>query len=188
MPPEGAAWIAPSAELYGDIRLMVGASIWPKAVLRAEGQYIEIGAYSNVQDQVVIHYGAGTPSLVGAYCSIAHHATIHGATVGDCCLIGINATLMDGVEIGANSIVAGHAIIIEGTQIPANSVVAGVPGRVVARRDNYVANKMNAWAYYRNAQAYARGDYRLWSSPAHVREMEDMRKVFEREAKMAAGA
>ncbi len=181
MSEEGPAWIAPSAELYGDIRLAKGSSVWPKVVMRSEASFIEIGEFSNVQDHAMVHFGAGTASIVGAHCSIAHHATVHGARVGDNCLIGINATLMDGVEVGDNSIVAGHSILIEGTRIPANSVVAGVPARVIATRNNFVANRLNAWSYFRNAQAYAAGNYRLWASPDHQAEMEDLRARLERE-------
>jgi carbonic anhydrase/acetyltransferase-like protein (isoleucine patch superfamily) len=181
MHDDGAVWIAASAEIYGDVRLGKGSSIWPQVVMRAEDLYIEIGEFSNVQDHAMVHFGAGTPSVIGAYCSIAHHATIHGAHIGDFCLIGINATVMDGVEIGTASIVAGHCIVVEGTQVPPNSVVAGVPGRVVASRDNYVDNKLNAWSYFRNAAAYKRGDYRLWSRPEHRREMTALREQYARE-------
>lgn len=157
-------WQAPSAELFGKIIFAEGVSIWPQVVMRAESHRIEIGAYTNIQDFTMIHIGGG-PTRIGAYCSITHHCTIHGATIGDQCLIGINATLMDGASVGANSIVAGHSIVTEGTQIPANSVVAGVPARVVRSVDSFVANKLNALAYVENARAYARGYHTRWSDP-----------------------
>ena len=99
-----AAWIAPSAELYGDVRLEEGCSIWPKAVLRVEDTHIRVGAYTNLQDFVMVHFGSTGASEIGAYCSITHHTTIHGATIGDCCLIGINATIMDGATTDAGQI------------------------------------------------------------------------------------
>lgn len=170
-PFPNAAFIADSAELYGDIRIADGASIWPKVVMRAESQYIQIGTMSNIQDFVMVHYGAETPSIIGAYCSITHHVTVHGATIGDRCLIGINATLMDGAVIGENSIVAGHSIVREGTVIPPSSVVAGVPAKVVARRNNAVANELNALAYHENALAYAVGNHRRWSEPDYQAKM-----------------
>lgn len=157
------AWIAPSAELYGDIRLAQGVSIWPKSVLRVEDAHISIDEFTNIQDFVMVHFGSGGPSEIGAYCSITHHTTIHGAVIGDCCLIGINATIMDGARIGANSIVAGNSIVREGMEIPANSIVAGVPAKVVTTRNNFVDNKLNALAYHENATAYAQGYYRRWS-------------------------
>ena len=171
---EKAAWIAPSAEFYGDIRLAEGVSIWPKVVMRAESSHIEIGHCSNIQDFVMIHYGNDCPSIIGQYCSITHHVTVHGATVGDCCLIGINATLMDGCVIGENSIVAGHSIVKEETIIPPNSIVAGVPARVVGQRNNRLANKLNAIAYHENAIAYARGHHRRWSDEDYKEKMRDL--------------
>ncbi|MEC8346816.1 MAG: gamma carbonic anhydrase family protein, partial [Pseudomonadota bacterium] len=133
-----AIYQAPSAELYGDIRLAKGVSIWPKVVMRAESDHIEIGEYSNIQDFTMIHI-ANVPTKIGAYCSITHHCTIHGATIGDNCLIGINATIMDRVVIGDNCIIAGHTIVTEDTVIPANSIVAGAPGKVKATRNNLIA-------------------------------------------------
>ncbi len=117
---------------------------------------------------------------IGAYCSITHHATIHGATIGENCLIGSNATVMDGCRIGANCVIGAGAVLIEGTEVPDNAVVVGVPAKVVARRDNFVANRLNAFAYYHNAFGYAfayhhnafgygRGDHRVWASAAYAR-------------------
>ena len=93
-------------------------------------------------------------------------AVLHGCTIGDNCLIGINATVMDSVVIGENSIVAGHCIVSAGTVIPPNSIVAGVPGKVVKTRNNFVANRMNAVLYHRNGLAYAQGDHRGWDGEA----------------------
>lgn len=160
------AWIDPTVVIYGKARIGRGASIWPRAVLRAEAQEIVVGPYSNVQDMVMIHVGAETPSVIGAYCSIAHRATIHGARLGDNCLVGIGATLMDGVVLGENSIVAGHCIVAEGVAIPPNSIVAGVPGKVVAQRNNWVRTRFNAFLYHWNGEAYARGEHRAWDGPA----------------------
>ena len=80
-------------------------------------------------------------------------------------LVGIGSTLMDGCEIGENSIIAGHAFLKEGTVIPPNSIVMGAPGKVVRTRNNAAASALNAWMYARNAEAYARGEHRLWSQP-----------------------
>ncbi len=120
---------------------------------------IVVGAYSNIQDFVMLHVGFRHGTRIGAYCSITHHATLHGCVIEDHCLIGINATVMDGCVIGEGSIVAGHTIVSENTIIPANSVVAGVPGKVIATRDNLAANRQNALFYYRNALNYARGQH-----------------------------
>jgi carbonic anhydrase/acetyltransferase-like protein (isoleucine patch superfamily) len=87
---------------------------------------------------------------------------VHGATVEDDCLIGIGAIVMDGAVIGRGSIVAPGAVVTEGTHIPAGSIVAGVPGRVIKSRDSRAENRENAWNYWWNAQAYARGEHRAW--------------------------
>ena len=140
-------------------------------VVRAESQKVAIGRRTNIQDFVMIHVGSSTPTLVGANCSITHHVTLHGCDIGDDCLIGIGATIMDGCVIGAGSIVAGGAFLKEGTVIPPNSIVMGAPGAVTKTRDNAIANRMNAFLYWRNAQAYAQGDYRLWSKEGFRAEM-----------------
>ena len=156
------AWIAPSAELYGRVTIGEGSSLWPQCVIRAECQEVRIGRHTNLQDFVMIHVGYDHATIIGDFCSITHHATVHGATIEDCCLIGINAVIMDGAVIGRGSIVAPGAVVTEGKIIPPNAIVAGVPGVVIREQDSSAENQMNAWNYWRNAQAYARGDHRAW--------------------------
>ena len=129
--------------------------------MRSEVQEIHIGARTNIQDFVMVHVGNFTATIVGEDCSIAHHATLHGCTVGDRCLIGINATLMEGVKVGANSIIAGHSILTEGMEFPENSVIAGSPAKLVKVRDNAIANLLNSKFYQLNASNYARGIDRI---------------------------
>ena len=160
-----AAYVDPSALLFGAITIADGASIWPYAVVRAESDAVEIGAYVNVQDHVMVHVGYGSGTRIGAYSSITHRVVLHGCTIGENCLIGIGATIMDRAVIGANSIVAGHTFVREDAVIPPNSIVMGTPGKVVATRNNFVANRLNAWLYHRNALAYVCGDHRAWSGP-----------------------
>lgn len=159
---EPAAFIAGSAELYGAIELGAGSSVWPNVVMRSEMQHVKIGAMTNIQDFVMIHVGASTPTIIGDFCSITHHVTVHGATIGDNCLIGINATIMDGAVIGSGSIVAGGAFVPEGKEYPPNSIIMGSPAKVKADRDSSRANRFNAWMYHRNAEHYARGEHRAW--------------------------
>ena len=158
------AWIHPSAQLYGAVHVAAEASVWPNVVVRAEQQSVRIGARTNIQDFTMIHIGAQA-TIVGEDCSITHHCTLHGCTVGDRVLVGIGAVVMDDCVIGDNSIIAGGAFLKEGTIIPANSIVMGAPGKVTRERNNAVANAMNAWMYAENARAYARGDHRVWSRP-----------------------
>jgi carbonic anhydrase/acetyltransferase-like protein (isoleucine patch superfamily) len=159
------AFVHASAQLYGDVRVGARASIWPNAVLRAEMQHIAIGEGANIQDFAMIHIGYATPTIVGPWCSITHHVTAHGCTIGADCLIGINATIMDGAVIGENCIVAGHAFVKEGAVIPANSIVMGAPASVKAQRDNQRANRLNGVLYAMNAAAYAEGEFRVWARP-----------------------
>jgi carbonic anhydrase/acetyltransferase-like protein (isoleucine patch superfamily) len=158
---DNTAYIHETAYLYGKVYLGPGTSVWPNVVMRAEMQEIHIGARTNLQDFVMVHVGATTPTIIGEDCSITHHTTLHGCTVGDRCLIGINATLMDGCQIGDNSIVAGHTIVTEGKIFPANSIIAGVPGKLVGTRDHSEANLANADFYHRNALNYAQGIDRM---------------------------
>ena len=167
----GAAYIDPSARLFGEVEIGPQASVWCNVVVRAESDRVVIGARSNIQDFVMIHVGAGTGTIIGEDCSITHHCTLHGCTIGDAVLVGIGATIMDGCVIGSGSIIAGGAFLKEGTVIPPHSIVMGAPGQVTKTRDNIVANRMNAFLYRRNAEAYAAGDYRLWSRDSFRAEM-----------------
>ncbi len=161
---DDAAFVHPSAQIYGKVTLHEGASVWPNTVIRAEMHEVIIGARTNVQDFVMIHIGGTTPTVVGEDCSITHHVTLHGCAIGDRVLVGIGATIMDGCVIGENSIIAGGSFLKENTVIPPNSIVAGVPAVVKATRDNSRANAHNARLYLDNAKGYARGDHRVWAS------------------------
>ena len=153
---------APGVQIYGDVRIGECVSLWPNAVIRCEAQHVRIGRYTNIQDFAMIHVGFDHPTTIGEFCSITHHATVHGCTVGDACLVGIGAIIMDDAVIGEGSIVAAGAVVPEGTTFPPKSVIAGVPARVIAERDCARPNRMNAWLYQHNAQAYRRGEHRAW--------------------------
>jgi carbonic anhydrase/acetyltransferase-like protein (isoleucine patch superfamily) len=172
------AFVHPTACVYGNVTLGEGVSLWPHVSIRSEAGTTVIGAMTNIQDFVMIH---GGNVRIGAYCSITHHCTIHLCEIGDNCLIGINTTIMDGAVVGENTIVAGGSFITEGTIIPPNSIVMGAPGKVRRQQNSFVANRMNAWMYYRNAIAYARGQYREWDDAGFKAESALMRKQLERE-------
>jgi len=160
-----AAFIHPSALIYGRVMMHEGSSIWCNAVIRSEAAHVEIGAYSNIQDFVMIHTDPGRPVVVGEHCSITHHATLHGCTIGNNVLVGINATIYGGAVIGDNSIVGQHAYVKDGTVVPPNSIVVGSPARVIRTQNSWIANRLNAMFYHRNALAYAQGDHRAWDGP-----------------------
>lgn len=165
------ALVHESAHLYGKVTVEEHASIWVNVVARAEHKQIVIGPYTNIQDFVMLHIGDQTDTIIGSHCSITHHCTIHGCTIGDNCLIGINSTIMDGCVIGENSIVAGHSFLKEGTTVPPNSIVMGAPGKVTRTQNNFVRNRLNAYAYFKNALAYASGNYRAWAEASFPAEM-----------------
>jgi carbonic anhydrase/acetyltransferase-like protein (isoleucine patch superfamily) len=158
---EALALLHPTAQLHGKVHIADDVSIWPYVVMRSEMAEIRIGARTNLQDFVMVHVGSNTPTVVGEDCSITHHVTLHGCEIGDRCLIGINATIMDGACIGDNSIVAGHAIVMQNQVFPPNSVIAGVPAKLIATRDNGEANRRNALFYLAIARALVRGEERI---------------------------
>lgn len=161
-----ALFIDPAARLHGDIRLCEGVSIWPYAVIRAELHPVVIGSRSNLQDFVMVHAGFDHPVAVGEDCSIAHHATLHGCTIGNRTLVGINATVLDGAVIGDDSIVAPHALVREGAVFPGGVVIAGVPARCIRERDCGPDNLRNARFYLSIGRDYAAG--RVPESRAHA--------------------
>ena len=151
------AWIAPNATLVGRVTIRDGASVWFGAVMRGDTDDLELGEGSNLQDNVVVHADPGSPAIIGAGVSVGHGAVIHGCRIEDGCLIGMNATVLNGAVIGAESLVAAGAVVLEGTVVPPRSLVAGVPAKV--RRpltdDEVAGMKRNADTYVARAVRYA---------------------------------
>ena len=176
-----AAYIDPTARIYGNVEFGEAVSLWPYAVIRAESKFVHVDRYTNVQDHVMLHVGYHAPTIVGDYCSITHRVVLHGCTIGDNCLIGIGATVMEGVVIGENSIVAGHSFVADNTIVPPNSIVMGTPAKVVRTVNSFVGNRVNARLYHRNATAYARGEHRAWHGPEYEAESRRWRSDAERE-------
>jgi len=125
-----SAWVAPNATLIGAVTLAAGASAFFGAVLRADSSTITIGERSNLQDNVVVHVDEDAPLRVGSGVSVGHGAVLHGCTIEDDCLIGMNATVLNHAVVGAGSLVAAGALVLEGTIVPPGSLVAGVPAKV----------------------------------------------------------
>ncbi|CAL9598521.1 gamma carbonic anhydrase family protein [Streptomyces sp. enrichment culture] len=124
------AFVAPTASVIGDVTLHEGASVWYGAVLRGDVERITVGAHSNIQDNCTLHADPGFPVSVGERVSVGHNAVVHGATVGDDCLVGMGATVLNGAVIGEGSLVAAQALVPQGMQVPPGSLVAGVPAKV----------------------------------------------------------
>ncbi|MBT3153953.1 gamma carbonic anhydrase family protein [Streptomyces sp. CHD11] len=123
-------FVAPTASVIGDVTLEAGASVWYGAVLRGDVERISVGTDSNVQDNCTLHADPGFPVTVGERVSIGHNAVVHGAAVGDDCLVGMGATVLNGAVIGAGSLVAAQALVPQGMVVPPGSLVAGVPAKV----------------------------------------------------------
>lgn len=131
LPPIGDYWIAPSAYVIGKVLLGRDVSVWFGAVLRGDNELLEVGEGTNIQDHCVFHTDKGVPFRVGRGCTIGHRALLHGCVVGDNCLIGIGATILNNTAIGDNCLIGAHTLIPEGKSIPAGSVVIGSPGKIV---------------------------------------------------------
>jgi len=175
-------FVAPTAQIFGNVEIGAESSIWPNAVIRAECQHVRVGRYTNLQDFVMIHVGFDHATEIGDFCSITHHATIHGCKIDDDCLVGINAVVMDGAMIGKGSIVAGGAMIREGASFGPGSIIAGVPAKQIGERDSARANRKNAWSYHWNAEGYKRGDHRCWTGPDYRRWIRELSAKLETDA------
>jgi carbonic anhydrase/acetyltransferase-like protein (isoleucine patch superfamily) len=127
----GDYYVAPSASVIGSVVLGHNASVWFNCVLRGDNDVITVGDNSNVQDGSVLHIDEGLPLTLGANVSIGHKVMLHGCSVGDNCLIGINAVVLNNARIGRNCLVGASALVTEGKEIPDGSLVLGSPGRVV---------------------------------------------------------
>lgn len=147
-------FVAPSADVIGMVVLGDGASIWFNAVLRGDTDLIEIGAGSNVQDNAVLHTDPGIQARIGMNVTIGHCAMVHGCTVGDNSLIGINAVVLNGARIGRNCLIGANALVPEGMEIPDGSLVLGTPAKVVRQLDERaIASLAESAATYRRKAA-----------------------------------
>jgi carbonic anhydrase/acetyltransferase-like protein (isoleucine patch superfamily) len=131
LPGDGEYWIAPNAQVMGNVVLKKNASVWFGAVLRGDNDPIILGENSNVQDNSVLHTDYGSPLVIGANVTIGHMVMMHGCTIGDGALIGIGAIVLNGAKIGKNCLVGAGSVIPEGKEFPDNVMILGTPGRVV---------------------------------------------------------
>ena len=126
-----SAWVADSAEVIGRVTLAENASVWYGAVLRGDNDHITIGPDSNVQDGSVLHTDHGKPLLLGRGVTIGHQVVLHGCTVGDYSLVGIQSVILNGARIGRNSIVGAGSLVTEGKAFPDGVLIVGSPAKVV---------------------------------------------------------
>jgi carbonic anhydrase/acetyltransferase-like protein (isoleucine patch superfamily) len=154
-----AAWIAPSADLIGDVQLADEASVWFGAVIRADNTPIRVGARSNIQDGAMLHSDPGAPCIVGEDVTVGHHAILHGCTIGDRVLVGMGATILNRAVIGEDCLVGAGALITEGKVFPPGHLIVGAPARAVRPLDDAQKAMLRASAavYTAKHSAYAQG-------------------------------
>jgi carbonic anhydrase/acetyltransferase-like protein (isoleucine patch superfamily) len=139
-------FIAPSADVLGDVTLGEGSSVWYQAVLRGDINRILVGPRSNIQDGAVVHLADDFPAVIGELVTIGHKAVVHACTIHDEVLVGMGAIILDGAEIGANSIIGAGTLVTGGTKIPPGSLVVGSPGRVRRALSLDEQSKVKTWA------------------------------------------
>lgn len=152
-------FVAPGSHVMGNVQLHTDSSVWFNAVLRGDNDPIIIGEGSNIQDGSVLHTDPGSPLTLGKGVTVGHKVMMHGCTVGDYSLIGINAVILNGAKIGKHCVIGANALIPEGKEIPDGSVVMGSPGKVVktvaeAQKKHL---EMSAQHYIANAKRFLAG-------------------------------
>jgi carbonic anhydrase/acetyltransferase-like protein (isoleucine patch superfamily) len=151
------AWVEPSADLIGDVRLRARASVWFGAVIRADNTPIVVGEESNVQDGAIGHSDPGFPLIIGARVTVGHQAILHGCTIADDCLIGMGARILNGVVIESECLVGAGALITEGKRFETGSLIVGSPARAVRQLtgEERHALRVSAAHYAEKAAHYA---------------------------------
>src|SRR5436190_23795807 len=144
------AFIADDAVIIGDVEIGEDSSVWFGSIIRGDVNFIRIGARTNIQDMTVIQVSSNTHSTVlEDQITVGHRVVLHGCHVESGCLIGIGATLLDGVRVGRNSLVAAGSLLTPGTQIPPNSLVMGTPAKVKRElTDDELAFLDRSWRNY----------------------------------------
>jgi len=153
------AWVAETAQVIGAVHLGPQASVWWGAVLRGDTEPIRVGARSNIQDLSVLHADHGQPLVIGDDVTVGHQVMLHGCTVGDGALIGIQAVVLNGAVIGRGCIVGAASVVTEGKRFPDFSLILGAPAKVVRMLDEAAVARLKASAahYVDNARRYGAG-------------------------------
>jgi carbonic anhydrase/acetyltransferase-like protein (isoleucine patch superfamily) len=153
------AWVADSAEVIGAVTLGENSSVWFGAVLRGDTDRLTIGRNSNIQDGSVLHADRGQPLVVGDDVTVGHQVMLHGCTIGDGSLIGIQAVVLNGAKIGRNCLVGAGALVTEGKEFPDGSLIMGSPAKAVrTMTPEQIAGMHRGTGHYvDNARRFARG-------------------------------
>lgn len=152
-------FIAPNAAVIGAARIERDASVWFGVTIRADQETITVGEGSNIQDGAVLHADPGFPLLIGAGVTVGHLAMLHGCTIGDGTLVGINAVVLNGAVIGRGCLIAANALVTEKMQVPDGAVVMGSPGRIERILDESRRELLarNARHYVQNGRRFLAG-------------------------------
>lgn len=163
LPPEGKYFVAPDAHVIGNVELGEDVGIWFGAVLRGDYEPIRIGKGTNVQEGAMFHTDPGFPIEVGEGCTIGHHSIVHGAVIGDNCLVGMGATLLNGVRLGRNCLVGANALVTENKVFEDNSLIVGAPARAVRMLDEAAVSRLRLSAahYVKNYRRFLNGLARI---------------------------
>jgi len=152
-----AAFVAPNATVLGAVTLGAQSSVWYGCVLRGDINSIEVGEGSNVQDLTMVHLADNHGVKIGRYTTVGHSAIIHACEIGDECLIGMGATVLDGAKIGDQCIVGANALVTQNFEAPAGSMILGAPAKVVRALTAEERGRIRNWAlkYIEVAKAHA---------------------------------
>ncbi|PRY95129.1 carbonic anhydrase/acetyltransferase-like protein (isoleucine patch superfamily) [Hasllibacter halocynthiae] len=153
------AWIAPDANIIGDVVVEAGASVWFGTTIRGDNERITVGAGSNVQEGCVLHTDMGFPLVIGPDCTVGHGAILHGCTLADTVLVGMGATVLNGAVVGRLSLVGAGALLTEGKTFGERSLIVGAPAKVARALDGDAAKMLAASAahYRENAARFRDG-------------------------------
>ena len=153
------AWVADSAQVLGNVRLAEDSSIWFGVVIRGDMDAISVGRGTNIQDNSVLHADHGVPLTIGDNVSVGHQVMLHGCTIGDGSLIGIQAVILNGAKIGKNCLVGAGSLITEGKEFADNSMIFGSPAKAVRQlsAEQIEGLKMISDHYIENARRYRSG-------------------------------
>ena len=128
---DASAYITDTANIIGKVKIDANASIWFESTLRGDNELIHIGENSNIQESCVLHTDPGFPLTVGKGVTVGHQAMLHGCTIGDDSLVGIQAVILNGAKIGKNCLVGAGALVTEGKEFPDNCLIVGSPAKVI---------------------------------------------------------
>lgn len=163
VPDAADYWIAPDAHVIGRVRIGRNVGIWFGAVLRGDNELLDIGEGTNIQEHSLLHTDMGAPMTIGAYCTIGHHAILHGCKIGENSLIGMGATVLNHARIGSNCLVGANALVTEGKEFPDNSLIVGSPARAIRTLEPKVIDglRQSAENYIANWKRFANGMRRI---------------------------